>query len=412
MESKVISTKSGLFKNHVARGGLDTVFLGLVVVLVTIGIIMMFSASYVNASFNVVVKDRNGEAVIENGRVKTNPYFYFEKQAGFAVLGFVALYLISRVKYTFLKKKWVAYFVLGVSFLLLILVLVNPAKIAGKEEFKRWLTLPVIGQFQPSEVAKLGLIMFCAYHMEKNQKKIDTDWRMMLPYLGIIGAMCVLVYKENHLSGTILMFAIGIVMMFLGGVKSWLFIGGAALVAVFVVITIIAPDRVIKLLESYAGDRITAWINKEDFATTLRWQTNQSLYAIGSGGLFGLGIGNSKQKHLYMPEPHNDFVFAIVCEEIGFIGATVILILFALLIWRGFVIAMRASDRFSALLVMGIIIQVGLQVILNIAVVTDTIPNTGISLPFFSYGGTSLVMLLAEMGIVLSVSRYSKITKK
>ena len=182
--------------------------------------------------------------------------------------------------------------------------------------------------------------------------------------------------------------------------------------ALFAFIYILEPDKVIKLLENYAGDRITAWREKDKFETTLRWQTNQSLYAIGSGGLFGLGLGNSKQKHLYMPEPQIDFVFSIVCEELGFIGAVIIILLFAALVWRGFVIAMRAKDRFSALMVMGIIMQIGLQTALNFFVVTDTVPNTGISLPFFSYGGTALVMLLGEMGMVLSVSRYSKVTKK
>jgi len=389
----VISTKKSIWQNYVALGGFDTVFLGLVIMLVTIGIIMMFSASYVSAS------------VYEG-----DPYHYVKRQAGFAVLGLIAMFLISRVKYTFLKR--LTYIMLGLSFLLLIIVLIFPYQVPGKEDFKRWLYIPGVTTFQPSEIAKFALILFCAYSMEKNQKKIDSDWKMMLPYLGVIAAMCVLIYKENHLSGTILVFAIGIVMTYLGGVKSVWFMLGLAAVGLCVVAVMIAPDRAVKLLENYAGDRITAWLEKDKFATTLRWQTNQSLYAIGSGGLFGLGIGNSKQKHLYMPEPHNDFVFSIVCEEIGFIGATLILLLFALLIWRGFVIAMRAKDRFSSLLVMGIIIQVGLQVILNIAVVTDTIPNTGISLPFFSYGGTSLVMLLAEMGIVLSVSRYSRITKK
>ena len=214
-------------------------------------------------------------------------------------------------------------------------------------------------------------------------------------------------FLENHLSGTILMFSIGVAMMFFGEVKMrWFVIGAVAVIAV-VVFFVIFPDK----LPSYAAKRITAWLDKDFDPFGARWQTNQSLYAIGSGGFLGAGLGNSKQKHLYVSEPQNDFIFSIVCEELGFIGATAIIILFGLLVWRGFVIAMKARDRFGALLAMGLVFQVGLQVALNIAVVTDTVPNTGISLPFFSYGGTSLMILLMEMGIVLSVSRYSRVRK-
>ncbi len=392
MKSMVIG-KNFKMRNVISGGSFDTVFLVLVMTLLTIGLVMMFSASYVNASF------LNGSA-----------FFYIRKQAKFAILGVLLMLAMSRVKYTVYKK--LSYVALGVSFFLLVLVLLFPAQIEGKEEFKRWLDVPLLPSFQPSEIGKLALILFCARDMEKRQKKIDTDWKMMLPYLAVIGAMCLLVYLENHLSGTVLVFGIGLIMTYLGGVKKGWFIALAAAFALFVAIYLLEPDKIIKLLENYAGDRITAWREKDKFETTLRWQTNQSLYAIGSGGLFGLGLGNSKQKHLYMPEPQNDFVFSIVCEELGFIGATIIILLFAALVWRGFVIAMRAKDRFSALMVMGIIMQVGLQTVLNIFVVTDTVPNTGISLPFFSYGGTALVMLLGEMGMVLSVSRYSKITKK
>ena len=392
MNSRVIGKKIRI-RNVVSGGSFDTVFLVLVMTLLTIGLVMMFSASYVNASY------LNGSA-----------FFYIKKQAKFAVVGIILMLAVSRVKYTVYKR--VSYAALGISFVLLVLVLLFPAEIEGKEAFKRWLDLPLLLSFQPSEIGKLALILFFARDMEKNQKKIDTDWKMMIPYLIVIGTMCLLVYMENHLSGTLLVLGLGVVMTYLGGVKKGWFIAMLAVMALFAFIYILEPDKVIKLLENYAGDRITAWREKDKFETTLRWQTNQSLYAIGSGGLFGLGLGNSKQKHLYMPEPQNDFVFSIVCEELGFIGAVIIILLFAALVWRGFVIAMRAKDRFSALMVMGIIMQIGLQTALNIFVVTDTVPNTGISLPFFSYGGTALVMLLGEMGMVLSVSRYSKVTKK
>ena len=200
---------------------------------------------------------------------------------------------------------------------------------------------------------------------------------------------------------------IGMVMTFLGGANYKWYVPIIIVGVIGVIVLITNPD----ILKKYAGERIVAWLDKDYDPDGARWQTNQSLYAIGSGGLFGLGLGNSRQKHLYMPEPQNDFVFSIVCEELGFIRVVFIILLFVLLVWRGFVIAMRAKDTFSSLLVMGIVFHVGLQTALNIAVVSDLIPNTGIGLPFFSYGGTSLVILLMEMGMVLGVSRYSKIQK-
>ena len=217
-----------------------------------------------------------------------------------------------------------------------------------------------------------------------------------------------MVYLENHLSGTLLILAIGVTMMFMGEFKKhWFIIIGVAAV-VLIVFVVTNPE----ILEKYAGARITAWLDKSYDPKGARWQTNNSLYAIGSGGLFGAGLGNSKQKHLFVSEPQNDFIFSIVCEELGFVGASIIILLFALLVWRGVVIGIHAKDRFGALTAIGIVFQVGMQTALNIGVVTDTLPNTGISLPFFSYGGTSLMMLLAEMGMVLSVSRYSKMPKK
>ncbi len=392
MKSKVIG-KNRKWTDYIAGGSFDMTFLILVMVLLTVGLVLMFSASYVSASY-----------------YSDSAYFYIKNQAKYAVLGVGLMLVISRVKYTVFKKF--SYLILGIAFLLLIIVLIFPYQVPGKEEFKRWLLIPGVTTFQPSEIAKFALVLFCACDMEKRQKQIDRDWKMMLPYMGVIGAMCVLVYKENHLSGTLLILGIGVVMTYLGGVRKGWFVLMVAFGIAGLLILLMFPEKIIELLEKYAGQRISAWIDKEKYADSARWQTNQSLYAIGSGGLFGLGLGNSKQKHLYMPEPQNDFVFSIVCEELGFIGAVTIILLFAALVWRGFVIAMRAKDRFSALLVMGIITQIGIQTILNIFVVTDTIPNTGISLPFFSYGGTALVMLLAEMGIILSVSRYSHITKK
>lgn len=230
---------------------------------------------------------------------------------------------------------------------------------------------------------------------------------LTLRYTLIISVVCLLIVIENHISCTILVFLIGVGMMWLSGVKKGYFVFLAVFVALALVLVIKHPD----ILPGYAGDRIVAWLDKSYDPLDARWQTNQSLRAIASGGPFGLGLGGSRQKHMYVSEPQNDFIFAIICEELGFVGAIIIICLFAALVYRAFKIAVRAKDVFGSMLTMGIALQVGIQVILNIAVVSDAIPNTGISLPFFSYGGTSLLLLLAEMGVILSVSRNSTIEK-
>ncbi len=223
----------------------------------------------------------------------------------------------------------------------------------------------------------------------------------VLPYMLILGATDALLLWEPHISATVILTLIACVLLFIGGIKlRWFGVAFGAIGAGVAYLVLFTDDF------SYANERLAGWL---DPLST--WQTRQSLYAIGSGGLLGLGLGQSRQKYLYLPEPQNDFIFAIVCEELGFIGALIIIILFAMLVWRGISISLRAMDKFGMLLGIGIILQVGFQVILNIAVVTNTIPNTGISLPFFSYGGTSLVVLLAEMGILLSISRTSSIEK-
>ena len=207
-------------------------------------------------------------------------------------------------------------------------------------------------------------------------------------------------FLEPHLSGTILLLAIGMVMMYVGGTRLLyllLTLGGGIGAVIYMV-----------FVKGYEQDRINVWLHPFEAYSTDRdaaWQTIQSLYAIGSGGFMGQGLGKSRQKHLFLPEPHNDFIFSVVCEELGFVGAVLVIVLFGLLVWRGFTIGMKSPDKFGSMLAIGLTVQVGVQVLLNMAVVTNTIPNTGISLPFFSYGGTSLVMLLAQMGVVLSVSR-------
>jgi len=269
-------------------------------------------------------------------------------------------------------------------------------------DFKRWIPVGPI-TLQPSDIAKFTIILVLADYVSKNAKKMDKPIHGIVIPLSIIAVFCGLIYLEHHLSCTILVFCIGATIMFCGGTNWKLFALGAGIVAAVVVVVVLNPE----VLMNYAGDRIKAWLDKGFDPKGLRWQTNNSLYAIGSGGFFGTGLGNSKQKYLYVSEPQNDFIFSIVCEELGFLGAAIIIGLFAAMFIRGIQIAMRTNDKFGALIVIGIVSQVAVQTIFNIMVVTDTIPNTGISLPFFSYGGTAILMLLFEMGVVLSISRKS-----
>ncbi len=398
--------KKSMMGTLVAKGGMDVTFFLLLIAIVTIGLIMLFSASYTYSYYN-----RNGDST-----------FIFRRQLLFTVLGLAAMYAISRIRYEYFKL--VAIIGAFVSVALLGIVLVLPEYKPG---FKRWINLGFT-TFQPSEIAKIGLILILAFLLDRNYKTITgkvpsemfifkkaeeiTNGRLVVykSFTTVIGygiliiLFAGLVYLENHLSGTVLMLGIGIVMLFLGEVKYKWFIAAIGVLAILAVFIIANPQ----ILEQYAGERITAWLDKDYEPMGARWQTNNSLYAIGSGGFLGTGLGQSKQKHLYVSEPQNDFIFSIVCEELGFVGATAIILLFAALIYRGIHIGLRANDRFGALLSMGISFQIGIQVALNIAVVSDLIPNTGISLPFFSAGGTSIFILLCEMGMVLSISRSAR----
>lgn len=362
-------------------GKMDLTFLFLVLGLVVVGLIMLFSASAPYAS-----------------NYYDNSYYFITRQLIFAIVGVSLMFIISKIDYHIWKKfVWV---LTGLSLAMLVLVLVLPAT---KDGFHRWLNLGFI-QFQPSEIAKFTIVVLLSFLISKNYKQMKSI-KFQLVLLGIIGLFCVLILVENHLSATILVFAIGFVIMFIGGM-SWKLILSMGAIGVGGVAFAIITGVI-----SYASDRIKYWIDPWLDSQGLGFQTIQSLLAIGSGGTMGRGIGQSNQKYLWLPEPQNDFIFAVVCEELGFVGATLIVIGFALLVWRGFVIALKAPDKFGTLMCIGLVFQVGLQTVLNILVVTNTIPNTGISLPFFSYGGTSLVMLLVQMGIVLSISRSSNIQK-
>lgn len=369
--------------------GFDMPFFILLILVLAVGLVCLFSASFAYSYY------RNGG----------DSYYYIKRQLLWAAFGILAMFVASFVDYRVLNRF--AFPVMFVSWGLLILVLFLP-KI---QNVHRWIRIAGI-QFQPSEVAKFAIILLFAHLIAEHQNSMKRFKQGYLPLMGILGVTCALVFVEPHLSGTILLVAIGLVMMFIGGTRSVYLLGTLALGAVAVVTMI--------FVFGYEQDRIQVWLDplgvynssvvfeSGQSGRDAAWQTVQSLYAIGSGGLMGEGLGNSRQKHSFLPEPQNDFIFAIVCEELGFIGALLIIVLFALLVWRGFYIGMRAPDKFGSMLAIGLTAQVGIQVAFNLAVVTNTFPNTGISLPFFSYGGTSLVMLLAQMGIILSVSRQTK----
>jgi len=373
----------GKGKEKKELGKIDLTFLILVLVILTIGLIMLFSASYVDALY------REGDS-----------FFYIKKQLIFALVGIGAMLFIAYVvDYHILHRFAVP--IMAVTLVLLVVVYFCPP-VNG---VTRWIPLPIVGSIQPSEIAKFAVITMFAHIISLNFKKMDTFKGGVVPFLPIILTVVPLVLFERHLSGGILIAMICAVMMLVGGTKfRWFglaggFAGVAAVAAYF-----------LGLLDS-VWSRIEVFVDPFVDARGAGFQNIQALYAICSGGLMGLGLGNSRQKYLYIPEPQNDFIFAIVCEELGFVGAAIIIILFALLVWRGFVIASKAKDKFGAMLVIGIVSQIGIQTIFNIAVVTKTIPNTGIPLPFFSYGGSALLMLLAEIGVVLNVSRHSSMQK-
>lgn len=381
-------------EEQLARGPMDLPFLMLVVMLLGIGIIMMLSASYASAYYDPDV---------------STPYYYFIRQLFFGVAGVVVLYFISKINYQ--TWRWVSVFVLIAAFVLLALVLLIGEELNGA---KRWIDLGLF-TIQPSEVAKLGVILYFAARLCKRSTEKKKKWNKhslagrflgfldrigfleLIPYVLILLGIAVLMLLEPHMSGTILILVAGAVVLFVSGIKLYWFIGGGALAGGALVL--------IMTQMSHTSTRLAVWRDPYIDPSGAGYQAIQSRLAIGSGGLLGRGLGNSIQKFLFLPEPENDVVFAIVCEELGFVGAALVLVLFAMLIIRGYWIALHARDRFGALLVVGIITLFAFQVFFNIGVVTGLLPVTGISLPFFSYGGTALMIQLAEMGIVLSVSR-------
>lgn len=356
-------------------GLLDLPFLALSILLTALGLVMIFSASYARALYET------GDSA-----------YFFKRQLMFAIVGVGAMLFISRMRPELLRK--LAFPVLGVSILFLILVFV-PGIGQAENGATRWVRLGF--SFQPSEIAKLGVILSYAAMISAFQEKMETFRWGIMPFGAILLIIIVLLRLEPHNSAIVIITCTAGAMLFLGGVKYRWFVMGGTVMLLGIVVILGAGG--------YEASRITAWRDPFSDPTDDGYQIIQSLYAIGSGGLLGLGLGQGRQKYLYLPEEHNDYIFSIACEELGLVGAVAILLLYALLILRGYWIAMHVRDRFLSLTVAGITTLTALQVFFNIGVVTNLLPSTGISLPFFSYGGTALLIQLGEMGIILGASR-------
>lgn len=366
------------------KTGIDHPFLILVIILLCIGTTFVFSSSYVYA------KNRYGDS-----------YFFARSQLIWAGLSLVVMFVVSNVSFRLYKRFALPLFL--VSYVLLWLVFFFGADANGA---RRWIYVGPVSM-QPSEIVKFTVVILISKYIsgiyEKNRDLMRTFRYGILPFGIVVLLVGVPLFFQPHLSAMVIIFALIFILMYLGGVKpaflgTLLGVGSAGMLGVI-------------LFTSHGRSRLANWINPELDPLGDGWQPLQSLYAIGSGGFWGLGLGQSKQKHLYLPEPQNDYIFAIVCEEMGWIFAVAVIVLFVLLLWRGLHIARNAPDQFSSLVATGIIIQIALQVFLNIGVVTNSLPSTGVSLPFFSYGGSSLIIFMAEMGVILNISKQSSIEK-
>lgn len=356
-------------------GKLDSGTLIMIVLLMTVGLIALFSASYPAALYKF-----------------GKPLHFIRNQGVFALVGLAAMLFVSTIDYHIYGKFQKAFFLLSMALLSLV-------PIIGVEhnKAKRWIDLPVLGEFQPSELVKLAIIISFAYYAAKAGPKIRSIRYGVLPYIGILGVIAVLLKMQPHMSATIIIIGIGLCILFVAGIKIWYMfplgaLGGAA--AVWYLST-----------HEYAMTRIRVWIDPFLDLRDKGWQGANSFVAIGSGGLWGLGLGLGRQKHLYLPEPQNDFIFSSWCEETGLIGAILVMVMFGYLIYRGLYIARNAKDKFGCLVAVGITSKLAIQTLVNLFVVSGLFPVTGASLPFFSYGGTALLIQLGEMGILLNISR-------
>ena len=363
----------------IVRGlrSMDLDFFLMILLLLGIGLLMLLSASFPSAYY-------------ETG----DPTYYFKRQLCFAAMGLVVMLIVGSQDYAWLRQ--IARPAMAGVLMLLILVLIPGIGIM-RNNARRWISVAGLFTIQPSELAKLAVIVLLSASIAKKKDLMQTWRNGIRPYLCLLALTSGLVLVEPHFSGAVLIFGVGAILMAVGGIRlRWII--GAGLLAV------LGIGLLLSGVIPYGHSRIAMWENPFADARGAGYQLSQSLITIGSGGLTGVGLGKSRQKFLFLPEEHNDFIFAIVCEELGFIGAGLILLLFMMLILRGYQIARQARDRFGALLVVVIICLFAMQTFLNVAVVTGLLPTTGVSLPFFSYGGTALFLQLVEMGIVLSVS--------
>jgi len=366
--------------NIIAIGKMDYTILLVVLILVLFGLVMIFSASYYTASIN---KDYHYDM-----------FFFVRKQALFAVAGFAFMIIVSNINYNMLRR--LALPIYGTAVLLLIYVFFFGVAVNGA---RRWITLPIVGSFQPSELMKVGTILVLSL-LISTRKDILKKWPGFIFCCGVVGFGAFFVFIENF-STSLIICVIGIGIIFVASSYIMRFVvAGASAVSLLVVYLAFFS-------KGFRGDRFDAWLHPFDDPSNTAYQAVQSLYAIASGGMFGLGLGQSRQKS-FIPEAHNDIIFSIVCEELGFVGACIVIILFGVLIWRGIRVALRAPDTFGSLVAAGVVIMIAAQTIINIAVVTNSIPNTGVPLPFISYGGTALMIMLGLVGVLLNISRYSK----
>ena len=377
-------------RHRTRRGRLDIPFLVLTLLLLAVGLVMLLSASYAIAYFDTVTD--TGDA---------SPMKYFTNQAIFAALGIAALLVVSFIPLSFLRRFSFPAILAALGLLLGVLL----TGLRGNGAV-RWIALGPI-TFQPSELVKAALILaFADWTVRFGPERMRTFRAGVLPFALVLGLFSVLLLMQPHLSATIIILAVGAIMMYAGGTR-WYWFAAAAVVGLMLVLYIRGHAEWVieKAQTSYMFARIAAWLDPESQRLGDGWQIIQSLYAIGSGGLLGLGLGNSRQKYLYLPEAQNDYIFSIICEELGFVGAVLILLLFAVLILRGYWLALQCRNQFSRMMVIGFTSLIAIQVFLNVGVVTNFLPSTGISLPFFSSGGTALIVQLAEVGLILSASR-------
>ena len=361
----------------------DFIFFVIIIILLSLGIVMVLSASAPSA-------------IAESG----NSYSYVIQQLKAAILGIILMLIISKIDYRLYKKFYKAIYWISVLILLLVLI---PGLGLSSNGATRWIDLKFI-QFQPSELTKIGLIVFYAGYLADHKSELKSFGKgFVKPLIYILPPIAILYFVQNHLSASVVIGAVTCVMMIMAGCRLLYFVIAGLIGALVMTVGIIALQATGK--GGFRIKRIMSFMDPWADATEVGWQAVQGLYAIGSGGLFGVGLGESKQKYLYIPEPHNDFIFSILAEELGFVGCVIVILLFAIFIWRGILIAIKSPDMFGSLLATGITTLIGVQVIINIGVVTSSIPNTGMPLPFFSYGGTALLILLCSCGVLLNISR-------